>query len=205
MKTMTVAACTAAGKTRSRRRFGVLIVTAAFLFSATSTPAFSADNGSVSASVTPAAGAACITLDKTSINFGSLPLSQSGAVSTNSPGPNANVLVSNCGDADSKLFGRATNATNQAQATVTWTLDNSTSEPCAIGANKFQLRVSDATGSTGGYSKMLSQTDQLLGPANYLLGPGRSTSIAHEVRMPCTGSGGVSQAMSWQYIYTATL
>jgi hypothetical protein len=199
MKSMTIAACTAAGTTRSRRRFGVLfagIVTAVGVFSATSTPAFSADSGSVSATVTPSAPA-CITLDKAAINFPSFPFSTSGRVSTNPPGSFYQVTVSNCGSADINVFGKGTDATNSGQ-TVTWTLDNSFSEPCAIGLNKFQLSVSSAN---GGWGKLLSTTDQSL----VALGAGQAATIAHTLRMPCTGSGGAGQAMSWQFIYTATL
>jgi hypothetical protein len=179
----------------TKRRFalGGGLATVLAVFFTTSLPAFSDANGAVTATVTPLV--ACLTLDKTSIDFGTLPFSPTGGVTNRG----TDVTATNCGGTAEQIYGRGTDAANSG-GSVTWTLDSSGALPCTLGTNKFQLAETAADNSWGIY---LSKADQQLGSGS--LGGGATATYRNGMRMPCTGSGGAGQTMSWQYIYTATL
>lgn len=168
---------------------GGLAIAAAY-FALSALPALSADTGTVNAQVTVAT--ACITLDKTLLDFGSLSFSQPNQGGTSQP-----LTVTNCGSA-AKLFGRGTDAKNGA-GTITWTLVDG--DPCTVGINHY---ASSLGGSTPSWGVLLSTADkQLLG--NSLLGSGSAATMGNGLLMPCTGSSGSGQIMSWQIVFTATL
>lgn len=202
MKSMTAVAHNAAGTKRPRRRSVVLfagVVTAVAVFSATSTPAFSADNGTIDATVTPAT-TACLTVNPSSHDFGAKPFMQPGGVASN-----GDVLftVTNCGTALQKLYGRGTDAHNAANS-VTWTLQQG--NPCGAGPNNYRLLLDHAPedAAWSGFAVLLTKTDQQLLGGGGLPGTA-SIRINATVQMPCAGSGGAGQAMSFQYVITAAL
>lgn len=180
---------------RIRVLIGGAVVAVAY-FVASSLPAFSADNGTINAQVTPAAP--CITLDKTSLNFGTAPFSpQQGVSSFQVPGS-----VTSCTGTAQKLYGRGTDAKNAA-ASVTWTLDDSGQLPCNLANNQYQLSAGDSGGTNNWGVYLSTANKQLLGTGG-MLAANTTRTIDSGLRMPCAGSDGAGQAMSWQYIYTAT-
>ena len=186
-----------AGRTSRARRhlmLGIGSLFAAALFLASSMPAFSAGSGTVTASVTPT-NAACITLDKTSLDFGPVQFSTPETLQ----GATRNVAVTNCGTSAASLFARGSDASN-ANGSVSWTLDGSGSDPCNASTplNLFMLSVNQPASNSGVFLTKLDQ--QLAGT----VGAGAAFTVMNHLFMPCTGSGGAGGAMAWQIVYTAT-
>jgi hypothetical protein len=171
-----------------------VVLAAASTFLASALPAFSADSGTVDARVT--VQTACITLDQTSLDYGPQSFVQPGWI-VNS---NMQFDVTNCGSA-AKLFGRGTDATN-VSGSVTWTLDDSVEHQCTPGVNHYKFGLDGLQPVVWGV-KVSKVDKQLLG--NSLLAPGSAVDVSHRLFMPCTGSAGGGQTMSWQIVYTATL
>jgi hypothetical protein len=179
---------------RRRGTRGALVVLTGFAvavsyFAMSSLPAFSADAGTVNATVT-VAGGPCITVPTTTIDFKSLGFSS----------PTANVTAADtlgytsCSAAAQKVFARATDATGTA---ATWTL-TTYKYPCTDGVNKYALDL-----YAGGIDRAtLSATDQAI----ETLAPGVPGAVnLLSLTMPCQGSTGGGQTMSFQVHFTATL
>jgi hypothetical protein len=156
-------------------------------FAMSSLPAFSADAGTVTATVTVAGP--CITVPTTTIDFRSLRFSS----------PTANVTgaetlgYTSCSAAAEKVFARGTDATG---TSATWTL-TTYSSPCADAVNKYGLDLHAA-----GLRHPLTGTDQEIETVAAGV-PGTSTLL--ELTMPCQGSTGGGQIMSFQVHFTATV
>ena len=183
---------------------------AAAYFVASALPAFSADGGTVTATVTPAV--ACLTLDTSSVDFGSQPFSTPSQMSkADYPGVNTPYpRLTNCGGSEATLLARGTNATGAGGAA--WTLTPVEGNPCAEGVDKYHQWVNAANLADGtlGIPLRLSTTDQQF-KVNYsastknTLGPGASMGVALVVELPCAGSTGAGAAMGFSYVFTATL
>jgi hypothetical protein len=164
---------------------------------ASALPAFGADNGTVSASVT--AGAACITLSQTApVDFGTKDFSTSAG---NSAAGQAAGSITNCATQTESILAKGTDASNGA---TTWSLVDATGlptpvNPCDLASpntNKYFLSTFPGALST----VLLSTTNK----AFHSLAAGASSSLTVAVVMPCTGSSGAGQTLNFSYVYTAT-
>lgn len=161
-----------------------LVVGCAIALSAA--PAFGDSEGTVSAQVTVAGP--CIQVTPASLDFGSLGFSSD---SNNPTGASRSVTATNCGPAGSVL-ARGSNATSTGGAT--WTLEVEPSALCSA-PNRFMQRVSN-----GGASFALSATENTSIRA---LGAGEAAPLDAFVIMPCAGSSGAGQVMTFSYLFTA--
>lgn len=171
-------------------RIASVLAFAICCFVASAVPVFSADSGTVAATVT--AATPCITVTPASVSFGTAGFSNSStATVADSTG---SMSFTNCGSAKERVFGRGTNATGGG---TTWTLMTASSptNPCTVGINTYQQST-----FVGSSEVIITDTNanliDLNGGANFTLG-GR-------IRMPCAGSAGAGNSMSFSYIYTAT-
>jgi hypothetical protein len=172
------------------------IAVAVVLFVGSALPAFSDDTGTVNATVT--AGAACITLSQTTVNFGSLNFSTSAG--NNAAGQLAG-SITNCGQSTESILARGTDATN---TTTTWSLVDATGlptpvNPCDLSSpntNKYFLFTFPGALST----VFLTTTNK----AFNTMAAGANSALTVGVVMPCTGSSGAGQTLNFSYIYTAT-
>ena len=173
-----------------RTRLVAAAAIGALAFAASAIPAFGDGSGTVDATVTPATP--CITLDASSVNFGTLPFStssSSASVGVASPG----IIYTNCSSQEEKVYGRGSDATG---GTGTWSLTNGGVCP---GLNRYGLDLVVITASVSNQIPMTT-ADTLLTttPAG---GP-QPTRLA--LFMPCTGSTGAGEQMQLHVTYTAT-
>ena len=147
-------------------------------------PAFGDDEGTVAAQVTVAAP--CIQVTPAQLDFGTLGLSSAASTS----GAARPLTATNCGAASS-LLGRGTDATSTGGAS--WTLVGS--DLCSA-PNRYQQRV-----DTGPASIPLVTQDTTLRS----LAAAEVANLNAIVVMPCTGSSGAGQVMTFSYVFTAVL
>jgi hypothetical protein len=149
-------------------------------------PALAGSEGTVSAQVTVAAP--CIQISPAQLDFGTLGLSQDNVNLVSGTRP---VTATNCG-APSTLFGRGSNATSTGG--TTWTLTPG-GDVCPS-PNNYVQRV-----DTGGASIALSSQNSAL----RALAGGGTANLGAIVVMPCAGSSGAGQIMTFSYVFTAVL
>lgn len=168
----------------------ILLLTSMASSQLAGTPAFGADNGTVSATVTP--DAPCITLTGTSVDFGTLRLSTSTARVTGSKAVGTLSLRS-CNGASQSIYAKSTDAAGGA---ATWSLQRlGSANPCTSGPNVY------GNSTTAGAATIdLSTSDAPL----FNAAAGSTTGLGFGLVMPCTGSDGGGVQMSFSYIYTAT-
>jgi hypothetical protein len=171
--------------------------TAAAFFFASVLPASSADSGTVQAKVTVASPCLTITGAITSmgsLDFGTLPFSTTSGNSGKGVGAGR---VENCAATAENFSVRGTNAVG---TDATWTLvDPRPNNVCSAGINKYLVTPTKSPVATGNVG--LSLADQLLVnvPASQWV------DLSVGLSMPCSGSDGAGQNMSFQIIYTASL
>ena len=173
---------------RSIKRLGLGLAIAG-LWATSAGPILAADNGTVDAQVTVATP--CILVTPESVDFGTLPFSTAANLSA---APRA-IEVTNCGSSAEQIFGRGTDATSDGQ--TIWAL-NGEEQPCFDGLNKYNLvaRASDLDPSVH-----LGTTDELVES----VGGGATAEVDQLLLfMPCAGSDGIGQTVSFQAIFTAT-
>jgi hypothetical protein len=154
-----------------------------------------AEQGAVDASVDVQNPAACIILEGTVIDFGVQRFSTPSQIEDSTP--NTATEVTNCSGSAADLVVRSTKATNEA-GTVEWTPVPNPST-CNTGPNTFAHAV--LLGVSG---VVLTETNQsLLSPSQFP--DGQQLPFAHVLAMPCTGSDGNGETMSWAVTFTAIL
>jgi hypothetical protein len=162
------------------------------ILAASAGPVFGDDTGTVAAQVT--AATPCLLIQgSTSIDFGTATFS--------TPGPTGNALFKNpgestlvnCTDAGESVFARATDAAGSGGAA--WSLEPNLTNPCTAGPDTFSAMAADSTGA-----KFLTTANSTF----RTLSGGESRPIGFTMYMPCTGSSGAGQTMSFSYIYTVT-
>jgi hypothetical protein len=142
----------------------------------------------VSASVTVAAP--CIAVTPTQLVFGTLGFSQNA---TSSVSASRALSVTNCGTAAENVFARGTNATSTAG--TTWTLEENQGDLCST-LNRFAQRI-----DTGTISIPLTTEDKAVAS----VAGGQASSLTALLVMPCVGSGGAGEVMTFSYLFTAVL
>jgi hypothetical protein len=193
-----------------RKRLLAAIAALAVLgLAAGAVPAFTADNGTVTVSVTAQAPAApCLTVAPGTVDFGTLPFSRPGIPNISSG--NASLTTTNCGTANQNLLGSATDATGP---TGPWFLATSTGtpNPCGQGvegANSFFLRIAPLSAGAPFDVLFLSRTPTLVpaplgGPAVFPAGSSHSTQL--RLYMPCEGSEGAGETKTLTATFTAVV
>lgn len=161
---------------------------AACMLAAMAGPALGDDSGTVAAQVSVAAP--CITVTPAQLDFGTLGLSQSAA----SPTTGSRALgVENCGAGSQNVLARGTNAASTGGAA--WTLEPNQGDLCST-PNRFTQRI-----DTGPLSIPLSVQNAPIAP----VAGGQTASWNALLVMPCSGSDGAGQAMTFSYVFTAVL
>ena len=166
------------------------LTAAAACFVLSALPAFGSDTGTISATVT--AATPCITIDTTSVDFGTLGFSTSSFFS-------AKVLshasaYRNCGATQEAILARGTDAQSGTSA-ATWSLTQP-SWICNIAtANGYGLELGSDLTFRFALSKQNASFETLGGNA--------SGYLNLRIDMPCTGSAGAGEKMNFQYILTA--
>jgi hypothetical protein len=177
-----------------RRRQASAIASLALLIAAAA-PVHAADNGTVPATVT-ADGGACIVVGG-SLSYGTLPFRSADEDWTSST---STASVSNCDPlAAADLFVRGTSAVN-ANNSVAWNLGPLEEVACpGFGLDRY-LHVVLPLPFTGGSERYLSDVDQTFSsvPIN------SNIDLTGEIAMPCEGSGGGGQTMTFAVLVTAT-
>ena len=170
---------------RSMKRVGLGLALAG-LWAMSASPMLAADNGTVDAQVTVATP--CLIASPPSVDFGTVQFGASGSHA---------IQVTNCGYGSELVLARGTDAAGDGGAS--WTLTNDTS-PCGGGSNNYRLQLSAST-VPAGTPLALTTSNQSIGS----VGSG-SDSLVDTLRlvMPCAGSDGIGQVMSFQVMFTAT-
>jgi hypothetical protein len=151
--------------------------------------AFGADTGTVDAKVTVAAP--CITVSTLTLDFGALPLSGLG---------NKAVGYTNCGSVDEKIFGKGSDASG---GSASWTLSSAFvgGASCGSGSPTNQYSLTSYIGNTGSPYTVLNKTDQLL---ETVTAGATGTRDRVAISMPCSGSSGAGETMTFTLTFTAT-
>lgn len=169
-------------------RTRVAVLAAITLLAASAVPTFAADNGTVDATVTVASP--CVLVSPGSVDFGTLAFSQTGALVFSGK----TISITSCGSSSEKLYGRATDA--YVGDLKVWSLvyDHT---PCIYGPNEFNLVFAGGPG----VSAYAQTTDQLL---ETIPGNGTAATAGLNLAMPCVGSDGIGDTVSFQAVFTAT-
>jgi hypothetical protein len=185
---------------RSIALAGALAVAAAY-FVLSALPAFGGDSATVEANVTVAAP--CITVTVTwpsapKLDFG--PRLFTTPTQPGGTGLSGALSITNCATGFENVLVRGTDATSPTTA-ATWQLQGSV-DTCSAGVDKYALEttLADANGGNSLPSTAVEKTNKLLGN----IGPGTRTA-SPRIWMPCTGSSGAGETMSFQFVYTASL
>jgi hypothetical protein len=168
-------------------RFAIM---ATLLVSALVAPAstMAAGNGTVSAQVTVATP--CITVGS-NINYGTKAFSTlSPFVSKTSNGTSS---YTNCSSDPEKIYVRGSNAVSTSSA-ATWQLTGTNA--CNAGVNRYYHSVGDDVGGAN-----LTLSDQLINPA---AAAGATKTLFATVEMPCSGSDGAGETMTFSITVTAS-
>lgn len=169
---------------RFRRLVLAAVFAAVWIIPATAT--YASDNGTVDAQVTVAMPCLEITDPTTTIDFGTLHFSPSTDTLVQA---NTSVTYHNCSGAEARVWAQGTDAQG---TTATWGLDNPLSGgPCEWGVNRYRLTLGVVLGTTA-----VEIDSALAGDA--------SASKLYYLTMPCAGSDGAGETMSFQLTLTAT-
>ena len=177
---------------RYLRRIALTAVVAA-LWAIPGATTFASQAG-VNATVTVAAP--CITVTPASVDFGTLGFSPDNAA------PAAgyqSISYTNCGGASEQILGRGTDALG-AGGSPTWTLDPKDGEICpGRGLNNYRLGVQSTLQPT--LIVAFTTTDQAIETV-----AASATGAINRlyINMPCAGSSGAGNTMSFQAYFTAT-
>lgn len=153
-------------------------------------PVAANDNGTVPGSVTVEASNACILVEGT-YDFGTLPFAESGLTFGAQSQTAAN--ITSCGSGNQDIFVRGTDAIGESAA---WSLNPAVVDaPCQ--PDSYGLLATDFIRP----GAALSTTDTQWVP----LGANAAIETYGVIYMPCQGSSGAGQLMSFSVIYTAVL
>jgi hypothetical protein len=175
------------------RMFGVVlsVLLAGGVYAGSSVPVFSADNGTVNATVT-VQDVACITVTSAGIDYGTKAFSTS-AVPVQSSG--SITSIASCSGSAQTVLIKGTPTTG---TTPAWSLVNSLACPTP---NQF-VHEFDNPGTAGSYLAL--GTNNLTFQAGFA-SMATISSIPTRLTMPCTGSSGGGVQVSTQIIFTATV
>jgi hypothetical protein len=178
-----------------------LLVLAGAALLASAAPAFTADSGSVTVTVTAeAAQAPCLTLGTTSIDFGTVPFS----TPTTPNGRNQAVGLTNCGAANETVTAVGTDASS---TSGTWELVQRSGDMCAGGPNRYGLVVSWFEQGDADYriytdvTKTAATLRNAQGP--FVFQPNQPIPARLGIAMPCQGSNSAGATKNLSVTFTA--
>jgi hypothetical protein len=153
-------------------------------------------SGAVTGTVAvPAAPTPCITIDNTSVDFGSLGLSPN-STQTVAGDANPATTVTNCsGSTIQQLYAHGSDAVGS--GTGLWSLVAS-GAPCSAGPDKYRYSLRPVGAATSSATYM-TNTDAFLSSAF-----SSSLAFTHRIYMPCTGSSGAGETMTTNVTFTVT-
>jgi hypothetical protein len=187
---------------RKRLSWTVALIGATAL-AASAVPAFTADNGSVVATVSVAPPPApCIMLTPGSIGFGTLPFSDPAAASTPLQDASPQVHFTSCATAGENLFLAASDATTASGGS--WDVPNfGNDNTCTSGSNLYQpYFASFAFGSGRLYNPAADGTYFTRVGA---FSAGQAADLKFQINMPCRGSAGAGEIVSMTFSALAVL
>jgi hypothetical protein len=157
-------------------------------------PVLGAEDGTVHATVT--VGAPCLTLETTSVDFGTISFN---TPETNNFRQTDTLYVTNCSGTDANFLVRGTDAISATSA-ATWSLYQGNFGACTLGPNAYRLTHWDLGGSIW-WAFHLTTSDQI---AKVGVPAAGQHPYRLDLLMPCSGSDGAGETMSFQAIFTAT-
>lgn len=187
-----------------RRRLGVVtLLVAGLALGAGAMPALTADNGSIVGTISVDAVAPCIALSTTALDYGTRPFAATGQSSFRYE----SFTVTNCSTAESVFNVSGTNAA--AGGGASWALTDDWTA-CDGTLNKYGLLLAELPESFSNNS--ITTTPQTLwhyrAPANTVANTflaGEAETFANGLYMPCVGSDGAGQTLSFGIALTATV
>lgn len=164
-------------------------------------PAFTADSGSVGATVTvPPPPAPCLTVSVTSVDFGTLEFSDPAASGTPRELAAPSTTVRSCSTAPEYINVRGSTATTASGGV--WsplrTFSTVPANTCTLGSNRHVLY---AVGTL--LNLQLDTSFRRL--ASTPFNPGVGSGVGFEIKMPCRGSAGAGETASMTFSFLAVL
>jgi len=185
-----------------RKYFLATVALALVALTASAVPAFTADSGTVTVSVTAQAPPApCVTVTPGTVNFGTLPFSADAGAGISEG--DTDVDIANCGTAGQNLLGATTDAVGPSGA---WTPLPylGTVDPCAA-PNRFYLYLFGfTTPALFMTATPAPVTTTLIGPTAAVFPVGVKT-FRLGIYMPCRGSNGAGETKALTATFTAVV
>ena len=183
-------------------------------FAPAALPASADESGMVNAQVTVASP--CILLDETSIDYGTAAFGTSAAEVHLTPPPSSWPTFTNCSSSGEYVGIRATSAVGSSGAA--WALTGLIGNPCtvappgknvysvdAVGVNASGFIIAKGQSGSGG----LKNQSKLFyaypaGATAVLFASNQATRLLTDIWMPCAGSDGAGQTMTFSFTLTAS-
>lgn len=180
--------------TTARRRWSTAILVAGALAGALAShaPLLAAEE-TITAQVSALSSTACLQVSSTAIDFGALPFGAAGQLA------DPPITVTNCATVAGDILAKGTNATGDAGAA--WFLSDFPDTFCGAGGllelapNSYIVRVDTGTSQIPINRHNHTQI--------VTLASGASKALNHRISMPCPGSAGGGQTMTFQIVYLA--
>jgi hypothetical protein len=167
---------------------------------ASAVPAFTAtpaDSGSVVGTVTALGGGACLQLSSTAVSFGTLPFSTRTQVSSGQGNPTP--TFQNCGNLNESISIAGSDASGP---NTSWSLTNQAGNPCIKADGSTQINVYGLSFDAAPVGHVqITKTPTAI--STYAAGT--TTSLALQLLMPCAGSSGDGQTVSFSVNLTAAV
>jgi hypothetical protein len=163
-------------------------------------PAFTADSGSVVATVNVGAPPApCLTLSTSAVDFGTLPFSDPAAASTPTERASPSVHVASCSTAPEVVWLGANDATTASGGT--WGIPGglNSENTCSLGPNLYLPSYATSSPFLGAgrlYRSWVSLPT---------FAPNAGTDLTFQIQMPCQGSVGAGETASMTFTVAATI
>jgi hypothetical protein len=188
-----------------------LAVVTAFLgliaLAAGAVPAFTADSGTVTASISvPAPPVPCLTVTPTSLDYGTQPFSTNNGAGLNPIG--TNLTVNFCGTAAGQNLLASTTAATGPSGSWTPSAYNPGVNPCPS-VNVFYLEVYNALANTSpppaiALTSALAPVPASLGGPPEVF-PSGDQLVPVRLTMPCQGSNGAGETKTFTVTFTAAV
>jgi hypothetical protein len=186
-----------------KRATTILTVVVATVLAVGAVPALTADNGTIVGTISVSAVSPCIQISTTGLDFGTASFATQGASSREE---SDGVDVANCSTAESGITMTGSDATNGGS---TWSLTDEWLN-CDGQLNRYGLHQFELPERFSGQS--LITTPRTLfhhrPPTNSTVqtfAAGESETIGFQLAMPCVGSNGAGQTLTFSIALTATV
>jgi hypothetical protein len=176
----------------------VAALVASTAFALTAVPAFTAtpaDSGSVTGTVTALGAGACLQLTSSAVVFGTLPFSTRTQPSMAQGNPTPS--VQNCGNVNETISIAGSDATGP---NTSWHL--TVTNPCVKADGSAQINAYGVTydAASAGHAAITPNATPIS-----TFAPGATTPVGLQLFMPCVGSSGDGQVVSFSINLTAAV